>query len=225
MSIEKTIARAHRAAASSPRPARRRWRWPRRPSCARQGRKALKVSVGRQPWAAGNSPVTAVHDGQQDVRALRGATRATTSPSTTATIRRRAAGRGVRLRQSRLRHVGQHADRAPDRAEPADPDHHRRRRAFPLRARDAQGFADPQHRRPQGQDGRRAARRRSVQRAVADAALRARQSPIRRRSTSPSSTRRRRRRPRRFRAAWTRPMRDLSGVPQGATPRSAPSAS
>jgi hypothetical protein len=23
-----------------------------------QGRKALKVSVGRQPWAAGNSPVT-----------------------------------------------------------------------------------------------------------------------------------------------------------------------
>ena len=38
----------------------------------------IKVSVGRQPWAAGNSPVTHVHDHQQDVREATPRTRATT---------------------------------------------------------------------------------------------------------------------------------------------------
>ncbi len=141
-----------------------------------QGRQAGQ-GLGRPAAVRGGQLAGhAVHDRQQDLRALRGGSRLRPDRRLSRLSVRAADGRSVRVEEPRLRHVGQHADRAPDRAEAADPAPHRRRRPFPLRARDAQGFADPQHRRPQGQDRRRAAGRRSVQRADADAALRARQS-------------------------------------------------
>ena len=139
---------------------------------ARKGRQG----VGRPPALGGGQLAgDAVHDEQEAVREGRGRARLRPDRRLARLSLGAADGRGVRLGQSRFRHVGQHADRAPARAEPAHPCSHRRRRPFALRARHAQGFADPQHRGPEGQDGRRAARRRSLQRAVADAAPRARQ--------------------------------------------------
>ncbi len=85
-----------------------------------------------------------------------------------------AAGRGLRRRQPRFRHVGQHADHPRHRPAAAMDRAQRRRRAFPLHHRDPAGFRHPQRPGPQGQDDRRAVRRRSLQRALADPARRAR---------------------------------------------------
>ena len=176
MAIEQRQQRSRRAAGSSRSQARRRSRIAAPAIVRGQQRKAQKVSVGRQPWAAGNSPVTHYMITNKTFEKLRGRRRLRPVDRLSRLPVGGADGRGAGVGQSRLRHVGQHADRAPDRAEPAAADRQRRRGPFPLHPRDAQGFADPQHRRPEGQDRRRAARRRSVQRAVADAALRARQS-------------------------------------------------
>ena len=93
---------------------------PRR-SCARRRARPIKVSVGRQPWAAGNSPVTQYMIANKTVREVRRGAGLRPHRRLSRLSVGAADGRGVRVGQPRLRHVGQHADRAPDRAEPADP--------------------------------------------------------------------------------------------------------
>ena len=191
---------------------------------ARHARRSRSRSAAsRGPPATRRSPQYMM--AQQDVREVRRRRRLRPHGRLSRLSVGAADGRGVRVGQPRLRHVGQHADRAPDRAEPADPARHRRRRPFPLRARDAQGFADPQHRRPEGQDRRRAARRRSrttcCRRCCASSSAIA--DPKAHGITVVNT-------PTQAQAATIPTGMDAAvliypGVPQGATPSSAPSAS
>ncbi len=191
----------HRAAPlRRPRPARRRSRWPRPASCARRRARPLKVSVGRQPWAAGNSPVTQYMIANKTFEKFARRARLRPHGRLSRLSVGAADGRGVRLGQPRLRHVGQHADRAPHRAEPAacssltvGEGHFRfvlaTRKDSPIRnIADLKGKTvgallggDP------------------VQRAGRRCCASSSATAIRRRTASRSSTRRRRRRPRRSR--------------------------
>ena len=104
-----------------------------------RGRQAIKVSVGRIPWAAGNSPMTQYMIANKTVREARGRARLRRDRRLARLSHRPAHGGGHRRQQPRHRHVGQHADHPRHLGRAADQPHGGRRGAPAVRHRHPQG--------------------------------------------------------------------------------------